>query len=733
MVKLLRRRARTEIDRIRHAAPHPFSGSSDLMLYPLLLLLLLLSAACAGFSNPDAAPAQPPTPGVVLTPPPTAAVTPAVAPSPTLPAPAPHPTAPPAHLSTAPPPPPPPPPSPSPTPGRPPTAANQRIPYVQVTAGKFHSCALRADGVAHCWGQNSHGATNVPARMRFRQISAGLDFTCGLRYAGDITCWGGNSQGQTNAPAGQFTQIAAGRQHACALDQNGKAVCWGDLASPAADFAFTTIGSGFKRSCGLTIAGDLECWNAAGHTRSHAGPFTALSVGLHHICTLRPTGAAVCYGGNEDYESAPPQTAFATIAAGWRHSCGITRANGFIECWGAGVRAQPGQRLAAPAGVFTTLSSGWSNYCALRPDGAAQCWHQPSQDPSVRVPEHFSIAFGGKVFDLPVELFPWPTGGLAVVERAGVIQAYDADGSAAAPRPILDLNDQVATFVNRGMVSAALDPDFDQFPFLYVYYHQTTGTASRPETKLSRFPVVDGAAVRAAELVILTLPDVALIRLGGAIRFGPDGMLYLSIGDNDHDDNAQNLASRHGKIIRINVRGATAAQPYRIPDDNPFAATPGAQPEIWAYGMRNPWRMDFDAAGNLWVADVGANSEEEVSLAAAGANLGWPIFEGSLCRLTAAECAALRAAATAPVVVYQRDEGRAIIGGVGSPQPGIAFLFGDLVSRRIWALEPDAASDTGWRRREIAQANGSILAFGRDAAGAVYVLLQNRAILRLEW
>ena len=706
-------------------------------IYAVLLLLFLLAAACAGNGGASPAPATP-APPIALTPPPT--ITPVALPTPTRPNPTPPPTATPAPWPASP--------SPSPIPAGPPTAAEQRAPYVQVTVGKHHACGLPADGIAHCWGANDYGKAQVPSGMRFLQISAGLHFTCGLRYAGAIACWGNNSKGQTDAPPGSFTQLAAGREHACALDAAGTAICWGNVApAPAADFAFTAIGSGNNYSCALTTAGNLKCWGFFSIS-TRAGPFTALAAGLYHLCVLRPNGHALCYGDNAESQSDTPPTAFAEIAAGWYHSCGITRADGQLECWGSGRPAQPGQRLAAPAGVFTALSSAWRNNCALRPNGQAQCWRQPNPDPSVHYSANLTPAFGGRVFDFPVELFPWPAGGLAVVDRAGAIHSYDdvltserrraGNGSngkagAGAPHPILDLTDWVDTFGERGMVGAALDPDCDRFPFLYVYYHLKAGADNRSLGRLSRFPIVDGAADRAAELVILTLPNMYLLHVGGALRFGPDGMLYLGIGDNFRAANAPDLHSRHGKIIRIDVRGATPEQPYRIPHDNPFIATPGALPEIWAYGLRNPWRMDFDAAGNLWVADVGHWDQEEVSLATAGANLGWPTFEGNLCRQEAQTCAALRATTTPPAVTYTRHEGRAIIGGVASPRPGIAYLFGDFGSLRIWALERDAAAAAGWRRRQIAQANGPILAFGAGPAGTVYVLLHDRPILRLEW
>ena len=715
------------------------------MLYAGLALLFLLSAACTGFGITGPAPALPAPPGTILTPPPPPpppTLTPVTPPMPTPTLPEPMPTAAPPTLSPTP--------TvampgtetmpgaaiPTPTPPPAPAQANQLIPYVQVTAGKYHACGLRADGVAHCWGRNPNGETNVPARMLFRQISAGLNFTCGLNYAGNVFCWGNNAAGQTAAPPGLFAQIAAGRQHACALDSNGTAVCWGAVTYAPADFAFITIGSGLNYSCGLTAEGRLECWGVVRNV-SQAGPFTALAAGLYHVCVLRPDGAAECYGDNLSRQSEPPKTAFAKIAAGWHHSCGITRTGGVLECWGAGVPGQAGQRLAAPSGVFTALSIGWFNNCALRPDGSAQCWRQPRLDSSVRPTANLAAAFGGREFVQPVELFPWPAkegGGLAVVERAGSIYAYDAGNSdRGEPRPILDLTDRINPFGESGMVSAALDPNFDQFPFLYVYYHTPSGERPpRVEGRLSRFPVVDGAAVPADELVIMSLPQLRTNHLGGAIRFGPDGMLYLGLGDNLNSNNAQSLTSRHGKIIRIDVRGASAEQPYRIPDDNPFVETPDARPEIWAYGLRNPWRMDFDDAGNLWVADVGTSAEEEVSIATAGANLGWPVFEGNSCRSTAEDCAALTSA-TAPVVSYLREEGCAIIGGVASPHPDISYIFGDYCTRKIWALERDATVATGWAMRQIAQADGFILAFGADSAGAVYVLTAQNPILRLEW
>ena len=229
-------------------------------------------------------------------------------------------------------------------------------------------------------------------------------------------------------------------------------------------------------------------------------------------------------------------------------------------------------------------------------------------------------------------------------------------------------------------------------------------------------------------------------------------MLYLGIGDSSCFECPQSLDNLHGKIIRIDVRGATVEQPYQVPDDNPLLDTPGARPEIWAYGLRNPWRMEFDPqTGRLWVGDVGQDTAEEVSVVVAGANLGWPKYEGSQC-LVVGDAAAYHYGVstgypcsepdseTAPVITYDHtSENCAVIGGVvyrGAEIPWLdgVYLFGDACSGRVWALDGDARA--GWRMVEIAHEGRRISSFGTDTAGEVYVLTFGGPVLRLvtsEW
>lgn len=349
----------------------------------------------------------------------------------------------------------------------------------------------------------------------------------------------------------------------------------------------------------------------------------------------------------------------------------------------------------------------------------------PTLEPGTRFPAEMQLtdAFPNREFRQPLVAFPWPSGGLAVVDRAGEISVYMDE----QPRRAL-LTLSPATGGELGLVSAVLDPEFAARPYLYVYYHPIEAAATgRPVGLVSRFPVVNGVVTRDDELVIMAIPLIESLHNGGALRFGPDGMLYLGLGDSERPRDAQNLGALRGKVIRIDVRESSNAQRYRVPPDNPFVGVEGARPEVWAYGVRNPWRMSFAPNGALVVADVGHAEFEEVSVATAGANLGWPVFEGFECRDEPAACSELAETATMPLVAYDRGEGCAIVGGE------IPYLFADYCTGRIWALEADPASDTGWGMRELARTEDlRILSFGTGEAGGVLVLTAGGPIFRLE-
>ena len=341
----------------------------------------------------------------------------------------------------------------------------------------------------------------------------------------------------------------------------------------------------------------------------------------------------------------------------------------------------------------------------------------------------FVEALGGRTFEQPIELLAWPDGGLLVAEQRGSLTVYGDDGSI---RGVLDLSDRVTFSDERGLLSVAVDPQFVAQPFLYIWY-SPRGTHV---TRLSRFPVAAGLADRDAELVILEVQQPYSNHNGGALRFGPDGMLYLGIGDggaaNDPHENGQNRGTLLGTIIRIDVSASSEQYRYSIPADNPFLGVPGVRPEIFAYGLRNPWRMAFDPdTGDLWVGDVGQNRVEEVGIVQPGTNQGWNVFEGDECFGDQSDCDALEH--SPPLATYGHDLGCSVTGGVvyrGSELPWLvgSYLFADFCTGRVWALQ---RGESGWEIAQLEQLDAQIASFGVDVTGEVYLLTFDGPILRL--
>ena len=340
-------------------------------------------------------------------------------------------------------------------------------------------------------------------------------------------------------------------------------------------------------------------------------------------------------------------------------------------------------------------------------------------------------AFGGRQFRQPTEIGVYPVGpggadsGAFVAEREGLIMLL-RPGSAEAVE-LIDLRDRVAMDDNEdGLLSVALDPRFEQNGHLWVYY---SASGLPRVTRLSRFTVAPDDLLRVdpgSELVVIEVGQPTLSHNGGAIRFGRDEMLYLGLGDGqaggaDPLGHGQNPGTLLGSVIRIDVRDASTRSPYAVPPDNPFVSTPGARPEIWAYGLRNPWRMAFDpATGALWAGDVGSNEVEEIDRIEAGGNYGWNRFEGTRCTNREAGCDP--EGTTLPVVVYGHHLGCSVTGGVvyrGKEIPALVghYLFADYCRGQVWALPPD-----GGDVAEITVSPRSVSSFAVDDDGEVYVL-----------
>ena len=351
------------------------------------------------------------------------------------------------------------------------------------------------------------------------------------------------------------------------------------------------------------------------------------------------------------------------------------------------------------------------------------------------------VLLEGTPLTQPLDLLPWPGGGWAVAERAGRVHLYRAG---QAPRVLLDLTEDVGNLRDEnGLYSLALDPRFPAAPFLYVAHtFRPAANSERQGLRVARFPLAAGRIRRQDELVILeTAPKPQIVHFGGALRFGLDGLLYLSVGDGgQHPAEAQWLDTWSGKILRLDVRQATRDQPYRIPADNPLRGRPDARPEIYAWGFRNPWRMAFDPLnGALWVSDVGTgwlSAAEEVNRVRAGTNYGWDLMEGDHC-LVWEVCAALNLAP--PLFSYGHiplGGCAAIVGGVvyrGTAQPWLvgSYLFGDFCRGHVWALMPDASGR--WRPRTLLRlpVGQFLLSFAVDGRGEVLLLQQQGPLLRL--
>ncbi|HXF50266.1 MAG TPA: PQQ-dependent sugar dehydrogenase, partial [Dehalococcoidia bacterium] len=281
-----------------------------------------------------------------------------------------------------------------------------------------------------------------------------------------------------------------------------------------------------------------------------------------------------------------------------------------------------------------------------------------------------------------------------------------------------------------GLLGLAFSPSFERDGWVYLYY--SAGPPRR--SVLSRFRVVSDAIDPASEQIILEIPQPFANHNGGQIAFGPDGYLYVALGDGgsggDPLGNAQNLGELLGSILRIDVSGPSG---YRVPPDNPFVGVAGARPEIYAYGLRNPWRFSFDrATGVLWAGDVGQNRWEEVDRIVAGGNYGWNIMEGPEC-FRAAECD--RTGLALPRAWYGREDGAcAVIGGYvyrGRAMPELDgwFVYGDFCNGRVWAVN---TGDESSLPVLLADTGRAISSFGELPDGELIALTFDRAVYRLE-
>ncbi len=320
------------------------------------------------------------------------------------------------------------------------------------------------------------------------------------------------------------------------------------------------------------------------------------------------------------------------------------------------------------------------------------------------------------------------SGRVFVVEQGGVVRIVDADGSPRAT-PFLDISNLTRGGGEQGLLGLAFHPRFATNGEVYASYTRLNGNSVVSRLRLSSDPdVVDLSSLE----VLLTVGQPFTNHNGGHLAFGPDGFLYLGLGDGgaggDPNNNGQRPNTLLGTLLRLDIDRAATGLAYAIPADNPFVGNSQGRDEVWAFGLRNPWRFSFDRqTGDLFIGDVGQNAREEIDFQPAsssgGENYGWRLMEGGECFQPSTGCE--DPSLVRPVIDYGRDEGLSVTGGYryrGSAQPALAgvYLFGDFGSGRIWGATPRA--DGSWQRRLLLQSGLSISSFGEDQAGELYVI-----------
>ena len=323
---------------------------------------------------------------------------------------------------------------------------------------------------------------------------------------------------------------------------------------------------------------------------------------------------------------------------------------------------------------------------------------------------------------------------LFIVEKTGAIRIIK--GGVLLTDPFIDLSSRISNGGEQGLLGLAFYPDYATTGLFVVHFTDPAGN-----TTLSRFQVSSNPDVAdlASELVILTANQPFANHNGGQVAFGPDGFLYLALGDGggsgDPDNRGQDLSDLLGSILRIDVR---STEPYTVPADNPFVQS--AAPEVWSYGLRNPWRFSFDrATGDMYVADVGEGLWEEINVSTAvagagkGVNYGWNIMEGTHCF---GQSSCDQTGLTLPVFEYSHQEGCSVTGGYvyrGTAIPALQghYFYGDFCAGWVRSLRHAGGVVTDRTEWPSLTPGGSVLSFGEDAAGELYVLDQEGRVSKV--
>jgi glucose/arabinose dehydrogenase len=336
------------------------------------------------------------------------------------------------------------------------------------------------------------------------------------------------------------------------------------------------------------------------------------------------------------------------------------------------------------------------------------------------------------------------TNRMFIGSQYGAVFVIPNNPSATEMKTFLDIRDKIQYDVKEneeGFLGMAFHPKFKENGEFFVYYTATATPENPHLSVISRFKVSKDDPNRAdpaTEEVIMNIKQPYWNHNGGTIVFGPDGYLYIGLGDggagNDPHMHGQNLQSLLGKILRIDVDHKEGRKDYAIPSDNPFAGDKMMRGEIWAYGIRNIWRMSFDRkTGTCWAGDVGQNLWEEVDIIKKGGNYGWNLREGTHAFLPPGND--IKANFIEPVIEYHHDVGKSVTGGNvyrGREVPELdgAYLYADFVTGQVWALWYDIDKEALTANRSIIPRGQPVMTFGEDDAGEVYFATQGGGIYK---
>lgn len=339
-----------------------------------------------------------------------------------------------------------------------------------------------------------------------------------------------------------------------------------------------------------------------------------------------------------------------------------------------------------------------------------------------------------------IQFIPGSSDTAIILEKAGTarLATFTSQPVRAEDCPVV-FEVEVRTRSELGLLGLAYHPRFDENGLFYVNYNPEHGPLRTIISEWRTDPKAL-ATTRASETRrVLEVRQPYPNHDGGGLVFGPDGLLYIGMGDGGAADdplgNGQKLTTLLGAMLRIDVDSRSDGQQYGIPKDNPFVGRSDARPEIWAYGLRNPWRFSFAPDGRLIVADVGQDLWEEISIVSKGANMGWAVYEASHCFKSNPRCG--KGEFVDPVFEYGRQKGGSVTGGfvyLGQEIPELKgkYIFGDYLSGRVWAM--DVPKQTGQQApaRELGEWSRSISTFGRNASGELFIGdLARGEILRL--